>query len=272
MMRYPSSMHLFILILLLAGVSHNVTAQDIIYKENGQQVKAKVKEITEVSIKYKRYDHLEGPLRNIPKREVFMIIYENGKREKFVSEKPKDQKDEKGKKPHPETAVSEDIHETPRADNQGTKDEKNQKHKEKEDKKISQTRHYWRVGTGSFIGNIGGELINRNQHAFNWGFYIYDLMGYSDPSPWGSFLVGYSYYLQEDYENSTYINASYGFSASYHFNSDGDIKKGGGGGPSLGYRWNLFEKTIDLNVNIGYWWFKYGGSRMVGSATIGVNF
>ena len=70
------------------------TAQDIIYKNDGGEIKAKVKEITEETIKYKRYDHLEGPLRNISKREVFMIIYENGKREKFVSKKTTENQDE----------------------------------------------------------------------------------------------------------------------------------------------------------------------------------
>ena len=77
---------LLVISLMMITCQHALP-QDVIIKNGGNEIKAKVKEITEQSIKYKRYDHLEGPLRNISKREVFMIIYENGKTEKFASPK-----------------------------------------------------------------------------------------------------------------------------------------------------------------------------------------
>jgi hypothetical protein len=58
-------------------------SQDIIIKNDKSEIKAKVIEIQETTIKYKLYDFLEGPLRNIAVSDVFMIIYENGKRETF---------------------------------------------------------------------------------------------------------------------------------------------------------------------------------------------
>ncbi|WP_139215857.1 porin family protein [Parapedobacter composti] len=62
-----------------------VRAQDVIYKTDRSEIKAKVQEIDEDKIRYKLFDHLDGPAYTVPKREVFMIIYQNGKRETFSS-------------------------------------------------------------------------------------------------------------------------------------------------------------------------------------------
>jgi len=56
-------------------------AQDIIYKTDGTEIKAKVSEITTETIKYKNYNQLEGPIRNILLSDVFMVVYEDGTRE-----------------------------------------------------------------------------------------------------------------------------------------------------------------------------------------------
>lgn len=74
-----------LLILVLALWSSASFAQDIIVKTNGDQIKSKVLEITDNTIKYKAYDFLNGPTRDIDKSEVFMIIYSNGKREIFTT-------------------------------------------------------------------------------------------------------------------------------------------------------------------------------------------
>lgn len=74
-----------ILILLLIGLSSSLAiAQDIIVKSNGEEIKSKVVEITIETIKYKEYEFQDGPIRNIKISDVFMIIYENGKRETFT--------------------------------------------------------------------------------------------------------------------------------------------------------------------------------------------
>lgn len=54
---------------------------DVIYLNSGSEIKAKVVEITVETIKYKNFDQLDGPIRNIPLEDVFMIIYQNGSRE-----------------------------------------------------------------------------------------------------------------------------------------------------------------------------------------------
>ena len=71
-----------ILILLLIGLSSNfVSAQDIILKLNGDEIKSKVIEISSETIKYKEFYFPEGPTMVIKTTEVFMIKYENGRKD-----------------------------------------------------------------------------------------------------------------------------------------------------------------------------------------------
>lgn len=58
-------------------------SQDVIYLNDGANIKAKIVELTTESVKYKKSDQLDGPLRNISLSDVFMIIYEDGTREVF---------------------------------------------------------------------------------------------------------------------------------------------------------------------------------------------
>lgn len=58
-----------------------VKAQDLIIKSDKSEIKSKVMEITETSIKYKKWENIEGPIYNISKNDVFMIVYANGKRD-----------------------------------------------------------------------------------------------------------------------------------------------------------------------------------------------
>ncbi|MCL2311287.1 MAG: DUF2846 domain-containing protein [Firmicutes bacterium] len=73
---------LSILIFILAGIFF-ANAQDVITLKNGDEIKAKVTEISLTEIKYKRFDYLDGPSIVIPKAGVFAINYENGTRELF---------------------------------------------------------------------------------------------------------------------------------------------------------------------------------------------
>ena len=77
------------LLLLLSIFSLAVTqAQDIIIKKTGEEINAKVLELTPDIIKYKRFDYQEGPTISILKAEVFMIKYANGSKEVFNPSKP----------------------------------------------------------------------------------------------------------------------------------------------------------------------------------------
>jgi hypothetical protein len=71
----------FVIVLFAA---QNANGQDIILKIDGNEIKAKVLEITDTQIKYKDFDFQDGPTRNILKTQVFRITYENGTNEIFT--------------------------------------------------------------------------------------------------------------------------------------------------------------------------------------------
>jgi hypothetical protein len=60
------------------------TCGDIINLRKGDIVKAKVLEINETQIKYKRCDNLDGPLMVINKNDVYSIKYTNGNTDNFI--------------------------------------------------------------------------------------------------------------------------------------------------------------------------------------------
>ncbi len=63
---------------------------DLITLKNGEEVSAKVLEITSIEVKYKKCDSPDGPLYVVKKSDVFMIKYSNGTKEVFkATEEPK---------------------------------------------------------------------------------------------------------------------------------------------------------------------------------------
>lgn len=72
------------LLLLLLPAS----AQDIILKSNGEEVSAKVLELTPELVKYQLFNYPDGPVISVYKRDVFMIKYANGTKEVFQPQRP----------------------------------------------------------------------------------------------------------------------------------------------------------------------------------------
>ncbi len=62
-----------------------MNAQDKIYLTNGDEIKAKIEEISETEIKYHLWDNQGGPMRSLSVGNVFMIVYENGQKEVFTT-------------------------------------------------------------------------------------------------------------------------------------------------------------------------------------------
>lgn len=58
-------------------------AQDVLTKKNGEDILAKVLEVTTTEIKYKKSDNPNGPTFTILKSEVLLIRYENGTKDVF---------------------------------------------------------------------------------------------------------------------------------------------------------------------------------------------
>lgn len=71
----------FTFITLLTLCSILVNAQDIIYKKDGTELKVKIIELTTETAKYKNFEQIQGPIRNMLLSDIFMIIYEDGTKE-----------------------------------------------------------------------------------------------------------------------------------------------------------------------------------------------
>lgn len=79
----PFMKKLFLLVLLLCGVCAAGRAQDIITRQDGIDIQAKVTEILPEVVKYKWYDYLDGPVFTIRRSDILIIRYENGTNEVF---------------------------------------------------------------------------------------------------------------------------------------------------------------------------------------------
>ena len=58
-------------------------AQDVITKKDGTDIQAKVLEVNENEVKYRRYDYLDGPIFTMLKSDILIIRYENGTNDVF---------------------------------------------------------------------------------------------------------------------------------------------------------------------------------------------
>lgn len=81
--------HLFLYCLIILSMNQFV-AQDVIYLKTNEQIKAKISEIKEKFVTYKKFDNLSGPEYEIPKTKITIIVYENGTSEQFNNSKPID--------------------------------------------------------------------------------------------------------------------------------------------------------------------------------------
>jgi hypothetical protein len=95
--------YIFILI-ILAVFSFNSFAQDVIVKNDGQEIEALIIEIHETEIHYKKFNNQSGPTYIVSISSVTDVRYENGdvesyestieKEQKAVTSKPKEEKSE----------------------------------------------------------------------------------------------------------------------------------------------------------------------------------
>ena len=80
---------LLLLLFLVLG-STTLYAQDLIIFRNGDELQAKILEISDTEVRYKAWSHQDGPTRTKPTADIFMIKYANGTKETF-KEQPKPQ-------------------------------------------------------------------------------------------------------------------------------------------------------------------------------------
>ncbi|MDR2039375.1 MAG: PorT family protein [Bacteroidales bacterium] len=61
-------------------------AQDVIVTKDSKKIEAKVTEISVEHVKYRLFNHQDGPVYTLPKSDIVTIVYQNGTVETFVSE------------------------------------------------------------------------------------------------------------------------------------------------------------------------------------------
>lgn len=93
-------MHRLLVILVFLLSLLNIKAQDQLFKTDNSKLLVKVLEVGTETIKYKDFSNLTGPIYTILKKDVVLIIFENGTHELI-------QKKEEGKEP---TAANTETH------------------------------------------------------------------------------------------------------------------------------------------------------------------
>ncbi len=74
------------LVVLLISLSQTCFAQDIIIKMNGDEIKAKVLEVSAIEVKYKRFESQQAATYVLDKSKIFMVKYEDGSKDIFNSD------------------------------------------------------------------------------------------------------------------------------------------------------------------------------------------
>lgn len=70
---------------LLAFIAISITAysQDVITQKSGEDIQAKILEVNQTEVKYKKFDNQNGPTFSILKSNILMVRYENGTKDIF---------------------------------------------------------------------------------------------------------------------------------------------------------------------------------------------
>ncbi len=69
----------FMMLFLLASVK----AQDLITTKDGKDIQAKILEVTNTEVKYKKFNNQDGPTFTMNKSEILIVRYQNGENEVF---------------------------------------------------------------------------------------------------------------------------------------------------------------------------------------------
>tara|TARA_B110000858_G_scaffold191699_1_gene241325 strand:- start:710 stop:1411 length:702 start_codon:yes stop_codon:yes gene_type:complete len=74
-----------LLLLILSAITSIAFSQDNIVLKNGDEINAKISEVGESNIKYRKFNNQDGPIYTKSKDEIFYIKYSNGEKEMFTN-------------------------------------------------------------------------------------------------------------------------------------------------------------------------------------------
>ena len=193
---------IFIVVFLVLGIC-SVTAQDLIILKDGSIIEAKVTELSPTEIRYKRFDHLDGPNIVIPKSNVLSIRYENGRVEN-INAAP--------------TAVQKNTQ-------MESHNDRNQQ-KKQEYAEVFSNRYFFIGGSASYQGHTYGHTYDRNSDINSSDLVLSPILGWNfnrfgfGINPWYQCTDGYeSYYSNNQYHFYTYerITSGIGIFAQFNF-------------------------------------------------------
>lgn len=110
---------------LVWSVATAVSAQDVLFKRNGDELSVKVVKISVSEVEYKKWSNPDGPTYSIPKADVFIIKYQNGDKDVFDEEAPKPAEKSAVSQSEEASAPGQPICATPAENNQALIDEYN---------------------------------------------------------------------------------------------------------------------------------------------------
>lgn len=76
---------LFVLLSILGSLLV-ANAQDLITTKKGEDIEAKILEVTPKEVKYKRYSNIDGPTFTLNRNDILLVRYENGEEDVFSNE------------------------------------------------------------------------------------------------------------------------------------------------------------------------------------------
>lgn len=277
------------LVLLLLLISSAVLAQDLIIKKDGTEISAKVVEVEDLKVRYRRFDQgTTGPVYSITKAEIFMIRYEDGTKDVFGATQPSTTTP--AQTSPPVSPVDQPLQTTPTQTNTTSAlTTASQNTYSSASSNTTSSRFYISYAPGTYAGlgvSMGG-LTNKGALYFTGRFSgnsfgevsIYEMNDADgiDDDFWiweytgnyqyrrGSFLLGYMANMGGDLDGTSihgYFGIGYGY-ANYMY----EYEQIGDSGTSYGYEWIKytdvskssveaeFGMLVDLNgfnLSIGY--------------------
>lgn len=74
---------IIVTLIAIVSVLHGAFSQDVITKKTGDDIQAKIIEVSQTEVKYKKFDNADGPTFTIAKSDILMVRYENGTNDVF---------------------------------------------------------------------------------------------------------------------------------------------------------------------------------------------
>ena len=220
MKKYREMKRVFILTFLL--VSAEMSAQDLIIKSDGEEIKAKVLSVEEHKVSYKKWTNQNGPTYSLNTDNIFMIKYENGEKDVFAAKT-------EGKKTSTNSDVATGyIEKKPAADNAALINKYNPNVEFNLKEKKSKTRYSFPI-----MGIEPSSILSNEDVEMNF-------VRKAAPTKYGFVVLRYYIEIKNKTNNIIYVDKANSFrtvnnvSTPFYDTKQVSVSTGGSSGGSLG--------------------------------------